>query len=167
MDSEVAPAGATRADASWLVRSTSPLHCTLAFAAGALLQTTLDLPVPQEGLRAGLHVTGTLLANGGLLLVLWSFALFARRRTTIMPGGAPSGLVRGGPFRRTRNPVYLGLLASYVGVALMYDLPWALATLPVPLWILQRAIIPWEEAALQLRFGRDYLAYRDTVPRWL
>lgn len=167
MDSEVAPAGAARAGAPWLVRSTSPLHCTLAFAAGALLQSALGLPVPQEGLRAGMHVMGTLLANGGLLLVLWSFALFARRRTTIMPGGAPSGLVRSGPFRRTRNPVYLGLLASYAGLALMYDLPWALVTLPAPLWILQRAIIPWEEAALHSRFGRDYLAYRDTVPRWL
>lgn len=167
MDSDVAPAGATRADAPWLVRSTSPLHCVLAFAAGALLQTTIGLPVPQGALRDGLEVAGTVLANGGLLLVLWSFTLFARRRTTIMPGGAPSGLVRGGPFRRTRNPVYIGLLASYVGLALMYDLPWALATLPAPLWVLRRAIIPWEEAALHSRFGRDYLAYRDAVPRWL
>src|SRR5690606_41922889 len=150
-----------------VVRSTSPLHCALAFAAGALLQDTIGLPVPQGALRDSLQMAGTLLANGGLLLVLWSFALFARLRTTIMPGGAPSGLVRGGPFRRSRNPVYLGLLASYAGLALMYDLPWALATLPVPLWILQRAIIPWEEAALHSRFGRDYLAYRKAVPRWL
>lgn len=167
MDSDLAPAGATRSQAPWLVRTTSPLHCALAFATGGLLQAALGLPVPPEGLRTGLHVAGTLLANGGLLLVLWSFALFARRRTTIMPGGAPSGLVRAGPFRRTRNPVYIGLLASYAGLALMHDLPWALATLPVPLWILQRAIIPWEEAALHARFGRDYLAYRDAVPRWL
>ena len=108
MDSEVAPAGATRVEAPWLVRSTSPLQCVLAFAAGALLQTTMGLPVPQGALRDGLEVAGTVLANGGLLLVLWSFALFARRRTTIMPGGAPSGLVRAGPFRRTRNPVYIG-----------------------------------------------------------
>jgi len=167
MDSDVAPAGATRAEAPWLVRSTSPLQCLLAFAAGALLQSTMGLPVPQGALRDGLEVAGTVLANGGLLLVLWSFALFARRRTTIMPGGAPSGLVRGGPFRRTRNPVYIGLLASYAGLALMYDLHWALATLPLPLWILQRAIVPWEEAALHARFGREYLAYREAVPRWL
>ncbi len=167
MDSELAPTATAQGGAPWLVRSTSPLHCLLAFAAGGALQQLLGLPTPQAGLRDALHLAGTLLANGGLLLVLWSFALFAGRRTTILPGGAPSGLVRGGPFRRTRNPVYLGMLASYAGLALMYDLPWALALLPAPLWILQRAIIPWEEAALQARFGREYLAYREAVPRWL
>jgi protein-S-isoprenylcysteine O-methyltransferase Ste14 len=167
MASEIAPLGGTRTTAPWLVRSTSPLHCLLAFAAGGALQQLLGLPVPQAGLRDGLHLAGSLLANGGLLLVLWSFALFARQRTTIMPGAASSRLVRGGPFRRTRNPAYLGMLLSYLGLALMLDLPWALALLPAPLWILQRAIVPWEEAALQARFGREYLAYREAVPRWL
>ena len=167
MGSDVAPACAPRALAPWLVRSTAPLHCLLAFVAGGLLQALLGLPVPQGGLRDALHLAATVLANAVLLLVLWSFALFARRRTTIMPGGAPSGLVRAGPFGHTRNPAYLGMLASYVGLAVMCDLPWALALLPAPLWILQRAIIPWEEAGLQARFGSDYLAYRDAVPRWL
>ncbi|MGJ4729134.1 methyltransferase family protein [Luteimonas sp. SDU101] len=167
MASDVAPAGATPTTAPWLVRSTSPLHCVLAFAAGALVQGGLDLPVPHGSLRDGLQLAGTVLANGGLLLVLWSFALFARRRTTIMPGNVPSGLVRGGPFRRTRNPVYIGMLASYVGLALMYDLPWALAMLPLPVWVLQHRIIPWEEATLQSRLGAAYAAYRDAVPRWL
>ena len=167
MGSEAAPGGGTRRQASWLVRSTSPLHCAVAFAAGALLQHALGLPVPAEGLREDLHLAGTVLANGGLLLVLWSFALFLDRRTTILPGGAPARLICAGPFRRTRNPVYLGMLASYVGLALMHDLPWALALLPAPLCILQRAVIPWEEAALQARFGGEYQAYREAVPRWL
>lgn len=167
MGSEAADAGSLPVAASWLVRSTSPLHCVLAFLAGAALQLGLGLPAPQGGLRDALHLAGTVLANGGLLLVLWSFALFARRRTTILPGGAPSRLLLDGPFRRTRNPVYLGMLASYAGLALMCDLPWALALLPAPVWILHAAILPWEEAALHARFGPDYLAYRDAVPRWL
>ena len=153
--------------APWLVRSTSPLHCLVAFASGAVLQHLFGLPLPQGGVREALHVAGTVLANAGLLLVLWSFALFARLRTTILPGEAPTRLVRGGPYRWTRNPVYLGMLASYAGLALMYDVPWALLTLPGPVWILQRAIIPYEESRLHARFGRDYVAYREAVRRWL
>lgn len=167
MDSEAAVAAAPRSDAPWLVRSTSPLHFTLAFLAAALLQARLGLPLPPDAWRPGLHLAGTVLANGGLLLVLWSFALFARRNTTILPGGTPSRLLRAGPFRRSRNPVYLGLLASYAGLALMLDVPWALALAPAPLWILRRRIIPWEEATLESRFGAEYRAYRDAVPRWL
>ena len=168
MGSEVpAAAPAPHPGASWLVRSTSPLHCVLAFASGAALQHLFGLPVPQGGPRDALHLAGTVLANAGLLLVLWSFALFARLRTTILPGDAPSRLVRGGPYGRSRNPVYLGMLASYVGLALMYDLPWALLAFPVPVWILQRAIVPYEESRMHARFGRDYLAYREAVPRWL
>lgn len=167
MDSELAAPAATARAAPWLVRSTSPLHCVLAFFAAAGLQALADLPLPPAGLRPGLHLAGTVLANGGLLLVLWSFAMFACRQTTILPGGRPSRLLLSGPFRRTRNPVYIGMLASYAGLALMLDVPWALALAPAPLWILRRRIIPWEEAVLEDRFGAEYHAYRQAVPRWL
>lgn len=168
MDSDVpARTLATAPRAPWLVRSTSPLHCLLAFALAAALQHLFGLPVPQGGLRDALHVVGTVLANAGLLLVLWSFALFAHRRTTILPGDSPSRLILVGPYRWTRNPVYLGMLASYAGLVLMHDVPWALLTLPLPVWILQRGIIPFEESRLQAQFGRKYAAYRARVRRWL
>ena len=166
---EEAPrAAAMPARASWLVRATAPVHCALAFAAGAGLQHALGLPVPQDGtLRDALQVAGTVLANAGLALALWCFALFARQRTTILPAGAPARLVRGGPFRVTRNPMYLALLASYTGLALILDLPWALATLAAPVAVLQRAVIPYEEAQLRARFGSGYAAYAAEVRRWL
>lgn len=153
---------------SWLVRSTSPLHCVIAFAAGAWLQHALALPIPPEGMpRDAMHVAGTVLANAGGLLALWCFAMFAWRRTTIMPGGAPSGLVLRGPYRLSRNPIYVGMLASYAGLALMLDVPWALVLLPLPVWVLQRAIVPHEEAQLRARFGAGFDAYAAKVPRWV
>ena len=68
-----------------LVRSTSPVQCILAFAAGASLQHAFGLPLAPEGSRAALHLLGTVLADAGLVLAVWAFALFARRRTTIIP----------------------------------------------------------------------------------
>ena len=157
--------GAARAP--WLVRSTSPLHCVLAFAAGAGLQHALGLPVPQGGVREAMQVAGTVLANAGLLLVLWCFALFARARTTLLPGEAPSRLILHGPFRWSRNPIYVGMLASYAGLAMMLGVPWALALLPGPVLVLQRWIVPFEESRLRARFPGHYDAYAGRVRRWL
>ena len=153
--------------ASTWVRATAPLHCVLAFAAGAGLQHLFGLPLPPAPLREALHVAGTVLANAGLLLALWCFTLFAWRRTTILPGSAPARLVLRGPYRFSRNPIYLSLVLSYAGLALMLDLPWALLLLPLPLAVMQRAIIPFEERQLHRRFGADYAAYAAGVPRWL
>lgn len=152
--------------APWLVRTTSPVHCVLAFAAGAGLQHALGLPLAPEGIRAALHLLGTVLADAGLVLAVWAFALFARRRTTIIPAHTPARLILRGPFRWTRNPIYLAQVLAFVGLALMLDLPWALVLLPLPVLALQRAIIPFEEARLRDCFGAEYDTYRNAVPRW-
>ncbi|MEF3082588.1 isoprenylcysteine carboxylmethyltransferase family protein [Luteimonas sp. SMYT11W] len=150
-----------------LVRSTSPVQCILAFAAGAGLQHAFGLPLAPEDSRAALHLLGTVLADAGLVLAVWAFALFARRRTTIIPAHTPARLIVRGPFRWTRNPIYLAQVLAYIGLALMLDLPWALLLLPLPVLALQYAIIPFEEARLRACFGADYERYRTSVPRWL
>lgn len=153
--------------APWLVRMTSPVQCVLAFAAGAGLQHALGLPLAPEGIRTALHLMGTLLADAGLVLALWAFALFVRRRTTIIPAHTPARLILRGPFRWTRNPIYLAQVLAYVGLALMLDLPWTLLLLPLPVLALQHAIIPFEEARLHARFGAGYDACRRRVRRWI
>ncbi|MCW5579919.1 MAG: isoprenylcysteine carboxylmethyltransferase family protein [Luteimonas sp.] len=160
-----APSRAVPAPA-W-IRATAPLYCILAFAAGAGLQHLLGLPLPPARLHGAMHVAGTVLANAGLALVLWCFVLFAWRRTTILPGSAPARLVRGGPYRFSRNPIYLSLVLAYAGLALMQDLPWALLLLPLPVAVMHFAIIPFEERQLRLRFGADYADYAARVRRWL
>lgn len=103
----------------------------------------------------------------GLALAVSCFILFARRRTTIMPSGHPSRLVLDGPYRFTRNPMYLALVLSYVGLCLQLGLLWAVALLPLPWLALQLYVIPFEEARLRNEFGRQYSAYRARVRRWL
>ncbi len=158
--------GHGRAPAPWLARSTSPLHFALALGVAALLQSALGLPLPQGRWLDVMHGVGTVLANAGLLLALACFMLFLHRRTTILPADLPSRLIVNGPYRFSRNPLYLSLVLSYAGLACILDLPWALLLLPLPLLILQRVLIPFEESRLHAQFGADYARYCATVGRW-
>ncbi|WP_115049784.1 methyltransferase family protein [Xanthomonas arboricola] len=153
--------------APWLVKITSPAHFALALGLGAWLQGALALPLPPPVPLAWIELAGGVIACLGLALAVSCFRLFARGRTTIMPGGHPSRLVLDGPYRFTRNPMYLALVLSYVGLCLQLGLLWAVALLPLPWLALQRYVIPFEEARLRHEFGRQYSAYCARVRRWL
>lgn len=112
-------------------------------------------------------------SSGGVLLVLgiallaWSIFNFKRHRTTIRPDRAASALITTGPYTLTRNPIYVGFAAVYLGVAIAAQSLWALILLPVVLLIIQRGAIEKEEAFLERRFGPDYTHYKARVRRWL
>ncbi|PJK14111.1 protein-S-isoprenylcysteine methyltransferase [Lysobacteraceae bacterium NML07-0707] len=146
---------------------TSPVHFLLALVLALGLQQFFGLPVFSGNWQHVSHVLGTLLANIGLLLALWCIWLFWQRRTTLMPGGSPSRLVIRGPYRYSRNPMYLSLVLSYLGLALMLDVPWGWLTGMAALWLLHNRVIPHEEAVLRTQFGRDYDDYQQRVRRWL
>jgi len=145
----------------------APVAFVACFAIGMLLQQVLRLPVYPDGWLAPARIVGTVLANIALLLALAGMGLFARARTTILPSGRASRLVTGGPYRFTRNPMYVSLVLAYLGLALMLDVPWTLPLLALPVLQLQRVMIPFEEARMQALFGEAYLAYRARVRRWL
>ncbi len=153
--------------AARLARIPAPLLFAAVFAAGAALQHGLALPLPGAGALATLDLMGTMLANASLLLTLPCMLLFARERTTLLPGSVPSRLVVRGPYRYSRNPLYLALVLAYAGFAGMYQLPWALVLLPLPVAWLQRLTIPFEEARMHALFGEDYARYRRRVRRWV
>jgi protein-S-isoprenylcysteine O-methyltransferase Ste14 len=97
----------------------------------------------------------------------WALWLFARNRTGLLPGQATTTIVQRGPYRLSRNPLYIGLLALYVGAALLAPTFWGLVLLPVAIvLILWGAIIP-EEKFLHERFGGEYDQYTQRVRRWL
>lgn len=122
---------------------------------------------------AALFPTAVGLAFGALLLligaglVIWSSLLFHRRGTALEPWRPSSTLVAEGPYRWSRNPIYLGGLLAYVGIALMADALWPLILLPFLVLILRHAVIGREERYLARRFGPDYEAYRKRVRRWI
>jgi protein-S-isoprenylcysteine O-methyltransferase Ste14 len=110
---------------------------------------------------------------GGILIICGAVmpgsALFKFKEvgTTVRPDRAASTLVTAGPYKVTRNPMYLGLACVYFGVAVAGQCVWALILLPVVLAIIQRWAIEPEEAFLERRFGADYVGYKEKVRRWI
>ena len=112
-------------------------------------------------------VLGWLLVIAFMVWNGWALVTIARHRTALLPGGATRTLIDSGPFARSRNPLYLGLLAGAAGVALLAGSLWALIALPLE-WALLRwgAVVP-EERYLAAKFGMAYTEYTSRVPRWL
>ena len=111
--------------------------------------------------------------TGGVLIVcgaaLAGSALFKFKRagTTVRPDRPPRALVIAGPYKFTRNPMYLGLAVAYLGIATAGQSVWALILLPIVLTIIQHRAIEPEEAFLKRRFGGDYIDYTKQVRRWV
>lgn len=97
----------------------------------------------------------------------WALWLFGRQQTGLVPGQATSALIEEGPFRVSRNPLYVGLLALYLGLALLVPTFWGLVLFPAAVLLLLWGAIRPEERYLQLRFGAPYDDYTRRVRRWL
>ncbi|MBK8006109.1 MAG: isoprenylcysteine carboxyl methyltransferase [Gemmatimonadetes bacterium] len=111
---------------------------------------------------------GLPLGGAGLGVLLVTIVAFATRgHGTLAPWDAPTALVHGGLYRRTRNPMYLGVLGLLLGQALWWAsgglLLYALAIAAA----FQVRVIGYEEPALARQFGAAYADYRRSVPRWL
>jgi protein-S-isoprenylcysteine O-methyltransferase Ste14 len=114
--------------------------------------------------RRGLALT---LIVGGLLLDGMAAGLFRRRGTAVEPWRPSTALVIEGPYRFSRNPIYLGFAVTYVGLAIAMD-SWVALILLIPcLFVVDRFVIQREERYLTHKFGAAYEAYRRKVRRWL
>jgi len=112
------------------------------------------------GVGAGLFAVGAVIAG-------WGLTLFHRVSTTTVPGQQSRLLVTRGPYRITRNPMYVGLTLAYLGEAGLLRQIWPLALLPLVLAYLQWMVIPLEESRLRESFGAEYEAYCRRVRRWI
>jgi protein-S-isoprenylcysteine O-methyltransferase Ste14 len=92
---------------------------------------------------------------------------FRRARTTTVPGRASAALVTWGPYRFTRNPMYVGLILAYLGEAGMLHHLWPVILLPLVAAYLNWVVIPVEEAKLKEVFGDEYERYQRNVRRWV
>lgn len=110
---------------------------------------------------------GLLLFTVPFLFAFWATQVFRRHRTPVDPRGAVTEIVTEGPFRYTRNPMYLTLMVMYVGGALLFALPWAWVLL-IPVFLaLHFGVIRREEDYLLATFGEPYRRYRKQVRRWI
>ena len=122
----------------------------------------LDLPVHEFAFYAGWASIAL-----GIALMLWAAVEMFRHRTTINPYGKPSSLLQNGPFRFSRNPIYLADTLIYCGIGLLLNSVWPWLLLPLLIVCMQRAVIIHEEHLLLRLFGDDYRIYRRRVRRWL
>ena len=98
---------------------------------------------------------------------VWALHTFRRGHTSPMPFGTPAELLTSGPFRLSRNPLYVALILSLTAFSTLLDAAWVLASVPVLALALDHFIIPGEEARLREVFGDRYTAYSERVRRWL
>lgn len=152
---------------SLLVRTPPPLLFAAALAIGLVFEREAPLALLPAGAAAyGTPMAAMLLAGGAALAVSVA-ACFRMRHTTLNPVGEPSSLVVDGPFRATRNPIYVAVTIIVLGVSVWRNTAWPVVFLPAPLLVLHLAIIPFEERSLAAQFGDDYRAYCARVRRWL
>jgi protein-S-isoprenylcysteine O-methyltransferase Ste14 len=141
------------------------------FVVGFLIGLALDRWVLRLGLggvsRSGLVIGGWLLIVCGLAILLWAMLTFARARTAILPSRPAHSIVARGPYRFSRNPMYIGMSALYIGLSLLMSVAWPIVLLPLVLLSLYALVIRREERYLGDAFGEEYAAYRARVRRWL
>ena len=112
-------------------------------------------------------IVGLALAAGGLVLIAIALGLFRRSKTRPEPWQPASSLIISGLYRFTRNPMYLGMASLSLGIALAFTSVAAVLLSLAALTIIDRFVVPREEAYLSRRFGQDYRAYLARVRRWL
>jgi protein-S-isoprenylcysteine O-methyltransferase Ste14 len=117
-----------------------------------------------ESLRYGI---GGLLIGLGLILAASAFAQFRRAKTPFRLNRPTTAIVTSGPFRYTRNPLYLALTLVYAGIACIGNSGWSLILLVPVLLIIRYAVIAREERYLERKFGDEYLRYKASVRRWV
>jgi protein-S-isoprenylcysteine O-methyltransferase Ste14 len=110
---------------------------------------------------------GGMLALVGLALFVVSVREFRRAGTSVVPGEPSTALLESGPYRYTRNPIYISFTIFYFGLAIMLTSAWMLVLLVPVLIVLQRGVVEREEAYLASKFGEAYRKYQSRVPRWL
>jgi protein-S-isoprenylcysteine O-methyltransferase Ste14 len=142
-----------------------PVLVAAALAAGALLGRLHPLPWPGlDDLPA--RVIGYALGGVGVLLIGWGFLSLVRAHTTVLPHKQAGQLVTHGAFRFRRNPIYMGEVLAFLGLAQATGNIWFAILAPVfAAAVLVLAILP-EERHLEARFGDDYAAYKASTRRW-
>jgi protein-S-isoprenylcysteine O-methyltransferase Ste14 len=147
------------------VRWPPPLLYIAVLAVGIILGWAF--PVPLLPPATAWIVGGIVTAAGIAVGPLWGIPTLHRAHTTVRPDRAATTLVTDGPFRYSRNPLYLSLTLIYAGIAIIAGSLWALLLLIPVVAFMSLFVIRREEAHLERAFGEEYVRYRTRVRRWL
>jgi protein-S-isoprenylcysteine O-methyltransferase Ste14 len=127
----------------------------------------LELAFPVDRPPGAVTVAGALVGIVGWLVLDGSAMRFFRRAgTSMLPFKPSTELVTTGPYRFSRNPMYLGMAFLYVGLAFALGFVWPLVVLPVVVLAVDQLVVAIEEAYLVRRFGQPYCDYMKQARRW-
>ena len=144
-----------------------PLLFALPLLGAIILHGRRPWPIAEGG-STTLVISGFAAIGLAIALVLASIATFRRAETTILPAGRPTtAIVERGPYRVTRNPMYLSMALAYLGASIALNNFWAIAFLPAILIVVDVFVIRREERYLASKFGQAYRDYCSRVRRWL
>lgn len=155
---------ATEAPRTSGIRVPPPLYYVAGFLAGVALEAAFPIDRPPLAITligAAIGFAGWLALDGAAMVS------FGRAGTSMIPMRPSTALVTTGPYRFTRNPMYLGMAFLYAGIAFAVGLIWPLIVLPVVLLAVDRLVIAREEPYLLGLFGEPYREYTARVRRWL
>ena len=122
------------------------------------------LPFP-EG--AAYRSIGMLIVVFVIALDLWSIVTLRAAHTTVMPTRKSTNLVTTGPFRFSRNPIYVGNILLLLGLGLILANAWFVPFAVLAAFAIQKFAIDREELHLLARFGAEYEVYCRRVRRWI
>jgi protein-S-isoprenylcysteine O-methyltransferase Ste14 len=102
-----------------------------------------------------------------LMLLAWAISTITRAGSNVPTNLPTTAIVESGPYRFTRNPIYLAMMLGLVGLALAFDSLWLLAMLVPFAAVIRFGVVAREEAYLDRKFGDVYRRYRSRVRRWV
>lgn len=132
-----------------------------------VLSVGVSLVCPVTFLSVPYTYLGASIVGLGLGLGFWCRSLFIKSKTTLSPFESPSVLLTSGPFRFSRNPIYLAMALMLLGVAVLLGAVAALIFPVIFIVAIELRFIPLEERKLEAIFGEEYREYRRKVRRWL
>lgn len=114
-----------------------------------------------------LRLLGLVFMLAGFILIIWAAIWFRREQTPIHPGHAPSALIQSGPFRFSRNPIYLGMAVIFCGFVVWTGQPLGFLLVPFFIGTITNRFIRHEEQRLRDAFGDEAERYLSQTRRWL
>ncbi|HJP59854.1 MAG TPA: isoprenylcysteine carboxylmethyltransferase family protein, partial [Gemmatimonadaceae bacterium] len=144
-----------------------PWVFVLTYLIGVVFEATVPIQTAQR-LNANVMLpVGALVFSIGAIIAGWGLVTFRRARTTTVPGQTSVQLVTWGPYRFSRNPMYVALAIAYLGETFILRQIWPLILLPFTLAYVNWVVIPLEERTLSDTFPEGYQRYQGRVRRWL
>lgn len=125
------------------------------------------IPKIWDGIRFSVPQFGVPLGLIGFFIMIWAWWLFKKGNVAVCPKSKTASLITQGPYRFTRNPMYLGMVFILLGIAFCVGTPPFFLSTITFLLIINFVFCPYEENKLSSTFGKEFTNYKKRVRRWI